>query len=61
MAGASFTEAIDQATVAVLPSTARRTLKIKKADPIVYRGVTLKCIGSKGWRNANGGKATDDD
>lgn len=38
-------------TVAVTEKTARRQLKIKKAEPLVYRGLELKCIGSKRHRN----------
>lgn len=41
---------IAQATVAVTEKTARRALKLKKAEPLVYRGLALKCVGSKRWR-----------
>jgi len=39
------------ATVAVLPETARRRLKLKKADPLFYGGMALRCIGSQRWRD----------
>lgn len=45
---------IKSATIHVTASTARRKLKIKKNDPLVYRGLTLRCIGSKRYRNKNG-------
>lgn len=40
-------------TVNVLPTTARRKLRIPKAEPIIYRGRTINCIGSIKWRRAN--------
>jgi hypothetical protein len=42
---------ISSATVAVTESTARRALKLKKKDPLQYKGLTLRCVGSKRWRN----------
>jgi hypothetical protein len=42
---------ISTATVAVTEKTARRVLKLKKKDPLTYKGLTLKCVGSKRWRN----------
>lgn len=42
---------ISTATVAVTEKTARRVLKLKKNDPLQYKGLTLKCVGSKRWRN----------
>jgi hypothetical protein len=38
------------ATVAAREATVRRALRIKKAEPLVYRGLTLRCVGSKRWR-----------
>jgi hypothetical protein len=29
---------------------ARRKLRLKKDEPLVYRGLQLRCIGSKLWR-----------
>ncbi len=48
--------AIDTATVAVTERHARRTLGIAKGAPLVYRGLQLNCIGSKLWRERNGGR-----
>jgi len=42
---------IKDAVISVTERHARNTLKIKKKDPLVYRGLTLKCIGSQRWRN----------
>lgn len=42
---------LHSAAVAVLEKTVRRRLKIKKPDPLVYRGMQLRCFGSKRWRN----------
>lgn len=42
---------IKEATVCVTEEYCRRKLRLKKGDPLVYRGLTLKCIGSKGWRD----------
>jgi hypothetical protein len=39
------------ATVAVTERYARRKLRIRKREPLQYRGLTLKCIGSKLWRD----------
>jgi hypothetical protein len=41
---------IDTATVEVTEQYARRRLGIRKDEPLVYRGLTLRCIGSKLWR-----------
>jgi hypothetical protein len=41
---------ISEATVCVTEQYARRKLRIKKDQPLVYRGLRLKCIGSKLWR-----------
>lgn len=43
---------IDVATVAVTEPYARKVLKVKKDEPLVYRGLRLRCIGSKRWREA---------
>jgi hypothetical protein len=42
---------IGVATVAVTERYARRKLRIRKSEPLEYRGLTLKCIGSKQWRS----------
>jgi hypothetical protein len=44
---------ITTATIAVTERYARRVLRLKKADPLVYRGLELKCVGSKRWRLDN--------
>ena len=44
---------IKNATVSVTESYARRRLKLKKDAPLIYRGLSLKCIGPKKWRNEN--------
>lgn len=41
---------IDTATVAVTERYARRVLRVKKDQPLIYRGLTLKCVGSKAWK-----------
>jgi len=41
---------ITQATVAVTEKYARKKLGIEKDLPLTYRGMTLRCIGSKLWR-----------
>jgi hypothetical protein len=46
---------ITTATVAVTEKTARRALALKKADPLTYQGLQLKCIGSRRWRNEQTG------
>lgn len=42
---------IRTATVCVTESYARRKLGLKKGDPLIYRGLQLKCIGSVLWRS----------
>lgn len=42
-----------QTTVAVRTKTLRRLLGIGKDVPLVYRGITLKPIGSSQWRSKN--------
>jgi hypothetical protein len=42
---------IDTATVAVTEKYARKVLGVKKDEPLVYRGLRLRCIGSKLWRD----------
>jgi hypothetical protein len=44
---------IDKATVAVTETYCRRTLGLRKDDPLMYRGLQLTCIGSKRWREEN--------
>lgn len=41
---------IAAATVSVTERYARRVLRVKKDEPLVYRGLQLKCIGSKLYR-----------
>jgi hypothetical protein len=41
---------ITVATVAVRASTVRKALKLKKDEPLVFRGLAIRCIGSKRWR-----------
>jgi hypothetical protein len=41
---------IEVATVAVTERYCRRTLRLKKRDPLAYRGLKLRCIGSARWR-----------
>lgn len=41
---------IREATICVTETYARRKLGLKKDDPLVYRGLQLKCIGSALWR-----------
>jgi hypothetical protein len=41
---------INRATVAVTERYARKKLGIKKDEPLIYRGLTLQCVGSKRWR-----------
>lgn len=43
---------LDSVTVAVTPKYARKKLCIGKDDPLVYKGLTLRCIGSKRWRES---------
>lgn len=42
---------ITNIAVDVLPKTARRRLKLKAKDPIIYRGRVLDCRGSKVYRD----------
>ena len=44
---------ISSAAVAVTERYARRKLKIRAKEPLVYRGMQLRCIGSKRWRMEN--------
>lgn len=44
---------ITTAVIEVSEKYARRVLHIKKDKPLAYRGLSLKCIGSKAWRNEN--------
>jgi hypothetical protein len=41
---------VSTATVAVTERTARKVLRLKKAEPLAYRGMALKCIGSRRYR-----------
>lgn len=41
---------IAEATVAVSEQYARRKLRIKRDQPLEYRGLRLRCIGTKAWR-----------
>lgn len=42
---------ISVATIAVTERYARRKLRLRKRQPLEYKGLTLKCIGSKAWRD----------
>lgn len=44
---------VKEATVAVTERYARKKLGIKKDEPLMYRGLSLRCIGSKLWRERN--------
>lgn len=37
-------------TVEVTEPYARRVLRLRRRDPLVYRGLELRCIGSRRWR-----------
>ena len=41
---------IETAAIPVTERYARRKLRLKRADPLVYRGLALRCIGSSRWR-----------
>lgn len=41
---------IEGVTVEVTEGYARRVLRLRKHDPMVYRGLELRCIGSRRWR-----------
>jgi hypothetical protein len=41
---------ISAVTVSVTEKTARPRLKLKKKDPLVYKGLELKCVGTRAWR-----------
>lgn len=41
---------VSHATVDVTEQYARRRLKLKKKDPLVYRGLALTCRGSRSYR-----------
>lgn len=41
---------IEGVTVEVTEGYARRVLRLRKDDPLVYRGLELRCIGSPRWR-----------
>jgi hypothetical protein len=45
---------LTEATIAVTERYARRQLQLKKKDALVYRGLQLRCIGSKRWRQQRG-------
>lgn len=45
-----FRPSITIATLSVCPETARRKLRIRKGEPLEYRGLKLRCVGSKLWR-----------
>lgn len=44
---------LETATVEVTEKYARKRLKLKKDDPLIYKGLKLRCIGSKRWRMEN--------
>lgn len=41
---------IEGVTVEVTERYARRVLRLRAGDPLVYRGLELRCIGSRRWR-----------
>lgn len=45
----------DTVTLEVTESYARKVLRLKKSEPLFYRGLRLKCIGSKHWRREQQG------
>jgi hypothetical protein len=47
---------VTAATVAARETTVRKALGIKKREPLVYRGLTLRCIGSRRWRIGHPGE-----
>jgi len=47
---------ITTATVAVRTKTLRKALGLKAKDPLVYRGLAIKCVGSKRWRYEHPGE-----
>jgi hypothetical protein len=50
--------AVTAATIAAREATVRKALRLKKREPLVYRGLALRCIGSREWRaNHPGEKA----
>jgi hypothetical protein len=46
---------ISAVTVAVRTATVRKALKIKKSEPLVFRGLIIRCVGSRRWRLENPG------
>ncbi len=48
---------VKQATLGVRTKTLRRKLKLKAKDPLEYRGIAIKCIGSQKWRNESAGQS----
>ena len=42
---------VDAAVVAVCEKYARDKLGIDKGEPLIYRGMALRCVGSKVWRD----------
>lgn len=41
---------VTHATFDVIERTARKVLRLKKRDPLIYRGLALTCRGSRAWR-----------
>lgn len=44
-------------TVAVRTETVRRALRLSKKDPLVFRGLAIRCLGSRKWRLEHPGEA----
>lgn len=44
---------INHATIDVTERYVRKTLKIKKKEPLIYKGLSLSCRGSRRYRNAH--------
>lgn len=47
---------ITSTSVNVLPQTMVRLLKLRPGDAIMYRGLSLRCVGSVKWRQEHQGE-----
>ncbi len=45
---------VSRITLGVTEKTARKVLKIKKDQPLQYKGIPLNCIGSEAYRKRHG-------
>ena len=41
---------VEHVTLAVTEKTVRRKLRLKKAEPLQYKGLSITCIGSRASR-----------